>query len=129
MSDQDLDGARSCHAACMAEVAQTEPCNCPRDHYRTPNGRCDHPPHWLDDPDQLDRTRYTMCGCCMADCPDVHAEPDPEFRIRPGSSTVAAEYVETLSAEKQRDLRDQESRGELRIVPQREMAIRTPRER
>ena len=46
----------------------------------------------------------------------------PSQRRTPGSVVVAEEYVATLSAEKQRDLRERAARGELRIVPRSEMA-------
>jgi hypothetical protein len=69
-------------------------------------------------------TDFDWCGCCMADCPDVgHPEPRPD-RIIPGTIEVAEEYVATLPGEKQRNLRAQESRGELRIVSRAEMAGR-----
>jgi hypothetical protein len=60
----------------------------------------------------------------MADCPDVgHPEPRPD-RIIPGTIEVAEEYVAALSEERQRNLRAQEARGELRIVSRAEMASR-----
>ena len=37
-------------------------------------------------------------------------------------AVIAAEYVMTLPSGKQRELREQESRGELRIVPRSEMS-------
>ncbi len=61
----------------------------------------------------------------MADCPDVHPEPTPGSGPVPGSLVVAEEYVATLPAEKQQALRDQQARGELRIMPRAEM--RQPR--
>jgi len=42
--------------------------------------------------------------------------------VVPASVVVAAEYFAMLSAEKQRELRALESRGELRIMPQSEMS-------
>jgi succinate dehydrogenase/fumarate reductase-like Fe-S protein len=64
---------------------------------------------------------YSWCGCCVADCPDVHAEPDSEFLAIPGAVLAAEEYVATLDKLRQRDLREQEERGELRIVPRAEL--------
>lgn len=58
----------------------------------------------------------------MADCPDVHGDMEPRFTVVPASVVVAAEYFAMLSAEKQRELRALESRGELRIMPQSEMS-------
>jgi hypothetical protein len=46
--------------------------------------------------------------------------PTPGFGTVPGSM-VAEEYFDTLPAEKQRELREQEARGELRIAPRAEM--------
>lgn len=103
--------------------SMTDPkCDCPDDHFATADGRCDNPPLWRDDPDTLDRDRYSWCGCCMADCPDVHLEPKP-IRAVPGSLQIATEHVATLPAEKQRELREAEARGELRIAPRAEMGI------
>lgn len=103
--------------------SMTDPkCDCPDDHFATEDGRCTNPPLWCDDQDTLDHSRYTMCGCCLADCPDVHLEPKP-IRAVPGSLQIAAEHVASLPAEKQRELREQEARGELRITPQAEMGI------
>ncbi|UVO12348.1 hypothetical protein NM962_21200 [Mycobacterium sp. SVM_VP21] len=96
-----------------------ELCDCPRDHYRSMDGRCTEPSLRSEEPEAL--ARYSWCGCCVADCPDVHAEPDAEFRAVPGSVVVAAEYVATLHPDRQRDLREQADRGELRIVPRVEM--------
>ncbi len=101
----------------------TDPkCDCPDDHFATADGRCDNPPLWRDDPDTLDHKRYSWCGCCMADCPDVHLEPKP-IRAVPGSLQIAAEHVASLPEEQQRELREREARGELRITPQAEMGI------
>lgn len=82
-------------------------------------GKCIEPSLRSEEPEAL--ARYSWCGCCVADCPDVHAEPGAEFLAVPGSVLVAAEYVATLNPDRQRDLRAQESRGELRIVPRAEM--------
>lgn len=100
----------------------SDTCDCPDDHFATEDGCCTNPPLWHDDPDTLDHDRYSQCGCCMADCPDVHLEPK-SIRAVPGSITIAAEHVATLPAEKQRELREAEVRGELRIAPQAEMGI------
>lgn len=60
----------------------------------------------------------------MADCPDVHAEPDAEFLAVPDAVLVAEEYIATLHKLRQKDLREQADRGELRIVPRAELARR-----
>ncbi len=99
--------------------APIETCDCPHDHYRSMDGRCKEPSLRSEEPEAL--ARYSWCGCCMADCPDVHAEPGSEFLAVPGSVLVAAEYVATLHPGRQRDLREQEARGELRIVPRAQM--------
>ena len=58
-----------------------------------PTGVADQPPLWMDDPEDETLRKYTACGCCMADCPDVHAEQT----MRPiGKATIAEEYVATL---------------------------------
>ncbi|OHU33352.1 hypothetical protein BKG79_22380 [Mycobacteroides chelonae] len=105
----------------MSESAPVELCDCPRDHYRSMDGRCTEPSLRSEEPEAL--ARYTQCGCCMADCPDVHAEPGAEFLAVPGSVLVAEEYVATLHLDRQRDLREQEERGELRVVPRSEMGL------
>ena len=52
--------------------------------------------------------KYTDCGCCMADCPDVHAEQT----IRAiGKATVAEEYVATLPMAEQDQLRAKAAAG------------------
>ena len=98
-----------------------ERCDCPRDHYRNMDGRCSKPSLRSEEPEAL--AGYSWCGCCVADCPDVHAESGSEFLAIPGSVLVAAEYVATLHPARQRDLREQEARGELRIVPRSEMTV------
>lgn len=98
----------------------TELCDCPDEHFATEDGRCTNPSLRSEEPEAL--ARYTMCGCCIADCPDVHLEPKP-IRAVPGSLQIAAEHVATLPAEQQRELREREARGELRITPQAEMGI------
>ncbi|MCP2622059.1 hypothetical protein NLB33_04225 [Mycolicibacterium smegmatis] len=106
----------------MPESASAPKCDCPDEHFATDDGRCDNAPLWCDDPEALDHDRYSWCGCCMADCPDVHLEPEPR-RVVPGSLVVAEEYFDTLPEEKQRELREAEARGELRIAPRSEMGI------
>lgn len=103
----------------MNEAPLSELCDCPQDHYRSMDGRCAEPSLRSEEPETL--ARYTQCGCCIADCPDVHAEPGAEFLTVPGSVLVAAEYVVTLHPDRQRDLREQEARGELRIMSRAEM--------
>ncbi|WP_396909862.1 hypothetical protein [Mycolicibacterium sp.] len=106
----------------MSDTASTPKCDCPDEHFATEDGRCDNPPLWCDDPEGLDHDKYSRCGCCMADCPDVHLEPKA-IRAVPGSITIAAEHVATLPASKQHELRKAEARGELRIAPRGEMGI------
>ncbi len=64
------------HAMVVGMPGPDEVCACPKRHYRTSraDGRCDQPPLWMDDPEDQMPRKYTDCGCCMADCPDVHAE-------------------------------------------------------
>ncbi|MCV7194145.1 hypothetical protein [Mycolicibacterium brumae] len=105
-------------------TASTELCDCPRrDHISSADGHCLNPSirsEETGDPD-IDPSRYSECGCCMADCPDVHPTPTEGFGPVPGSLAIAKEYVATLPKEKQTALREQEARGELRIVPRAEM--------
>ena len=108
----------------MTEVPPIELCDCPRrDHLGSAAGRCISPSIRSQEADdtEVDFSRYSECGCCMADCPDVHPAPTPGFGLVPGSMMVAQEYFDTLPAEKQRKLREQEERGELRILPRAEM--------
>jgi hypothetical protein len=100
-------------------IESNELCDCPRDHYRSTDGRCKGPSLRSEEPESL--ASYTQCGCCMADCPDVHAEAGAEFLAIPRSVLVAAEYVAMLHPDRQRDLKEQADRGELRIVPRAEM--------
>ncbi len=99
-----------------------EVCACPKEHYRTSraDGRCDQPPLWMDDPEDQTLRKYADCGCCMADCPDVHAEQT----IRAiGKATVAEEYVATLPMAEQDQLRAKAAAGELIILTQSEMGV------
>lgn len=106
----------------MTESAPTELCNCPRRaHVDSADGHCTLPSIRSEDPADPMLAKYTWCGCCMADCPDAHPTPTPGFGPVPGSLVVAKEHFDTLPAEKQRELRERESRGELRIAPQAEM--------
>jgi hypothetical protein len=101
-----------------------ELCDCPRtDHLDSADGHCTNPSIRSEGSGdmEVDLSRYSEYGCCMADCPDVHPEPTPGFGAVPGSVVVAEEYVATLPAEKQRELREMEARGELRIAPRSEM--------
>ena len=110
----------------MTETAPDERCDCPRrDHIDSDDGHCTNPSIRSEEPSdtEIDFSRYTACGCCMADCPDVHPTPTPGFGAVPGSLVVAQEYFDTLPAAKQRDLREQEARGELRIAPRTEMGL------
>uniref|UniRef100_UPI0037CB5290 hypothetical protein n=1 Tax=Mycolicibacterium sp. TaxID=2320850 RepID=UPI0037CB5290 len=107
-----------------AMTESTELCDCPRtDHIGSADGRCVEPSIRSEDPADPTLAKYSCCGCCMADCPDVHPTPTPGFGPVPGSMMVAQEHFDTLPAEKQRQLREQEARGELRIVPRAEMGL------
>ncbi|QZT56213.1 hypothetical protein [Mycolicibacterium austroafricanum] len=104
----------------------TELCDCPRrDHVGSEDGHCLNPSIRSEEAGgaDVDYSRYSECGCCMADCPDVHPTPSPGFGPVPGSLIVAKEHFDTLPAEKQKELRERESRGELRIAPQSEMRL------
>lgn len=105
----------------MTESTSTERCDCPRrDHIGSEDGRCVNPPLRSESPDL---SGYSECGCCVADCPDVHPDSGRGLRPVPGSLVVAQEYVDTLPEEKQKELREQEARGELRIAPRSEMRL------
>lgn len=94
----------------------TELCDCPRtDHVDSVDGHCTNPSIRSEEAGntEVDLSRYSECGCCMADCPDVHPTPTPGCGAVPGSTVVAEEYFDTLPAEKQRDLREREERGEM----------------
>ncbi len=102
----------------------TELCDCPRrDHVDSADGYCTLPSIRSEEAfdDEADFYRWSQCGCCMADCTDVHPTPTPGFGPVPGSMMVAEEHFDTLPAEKQLALKEQEARGELRIVPRDEM--------
>lgn len=102
----------------------TELCDCPRrDHVGSPDGHCTLPSIRGEEPEDSTLARYTWCGCCVADCPDVHPTPTDGFGPVPGSLVIAKEYVDTLPEEKQQALREQQARGELRIAPQAEMRL------
>ncbi|QZH66748.1 hypothetical protein [Mycolicibacterium farcinogenes] len=105
----------------MNESAPVELCDCPRrDHVDSADGRCVNPSLRSESPDL---SGYSECGCCVADCPDVHPDSERKLTAVPGSAVIAEEYVATLPAEKQKALRDQEARGELRIAPRSEMRL------
>lgn len=105
----------------MTESAPIELCDCPRrDHVDSADGHCTLPSIRSE---EVDYSRYSQCGCCMADCPDAHPESGRGLRAVPGSAVIAQEYVDTLPEEKQQALREQEARGELRIAPQAEMRL------
>lgn len=104
----------------------SELCDCPRrDHIGSADGRCNLPSIRSEEvsDSEVDFSRWSECGCCMADCPDVHPTPTPGFGPVPGSLVVAKEHFDTLPAEKQHALREQEERGELRIAPRAEMGL------
>ncbi|WP_078321688.1 hypothetical protein [Mycobacteroides chelonae] len=104
----------------------SELCDCPRrDHLGSADGRCNLPSIRSEEvsDSEVDLSRWSECGCCMADCPDVHPTPTPGFGPVPGSLVVAKEHFDTLPAEKQHALREQEERGELRIAPRAEMGL------
>ncbi|UEA25179.1 hypothetical protein LK464_03740 [Mycobacteroides abscessus subsp. abscessus] len=105
----------------MTESAPAELCDCPRrDHIGSEDGRCTLPSIRGESPDL---SGYSECGCCVADCPDVHPDSERKLTAVPGSAVIAEEYVATLPAEKQQALREQQARGELRIAPQAEMRM------
>ncbi|MBN3458256.1 hypothetical protein JNN96_29885 [Mycobacterium sp. DSM 3803] len=105
-------------------ICRIELCDCPRtDHIGSADGRCVEPSIRSEDPADPKLAKYSSCGCCMADCPDVHPSPTPGFGPVPGSLVVAKEHFDTLPAEKQRELREQEELGELRILPRAEMRL------
>lgn len=64
----------------MTDTTASELCDCPRrDHVGSVTGRCVNPSIRSESADMgIDRSRYRECGCCMADCPDVHG---PEGRL------------------------------------------------
>ncbi|MDH6245510.1 hypothetical protein [Mycobacterium sp. OTB74] len=71
----------------MTEATAAERCACPEEH-ATADGRCAQPSIRSDDPDDPTLARYIWCGCCMADCPDVHG---PEGRL-PGHYHYQADW-------------------------------------
>lgn len=96
----------------MNEAPPTELCDCPRrDHTGSENGCCLSPSIRSEEADdtEVDYSRYSECGCCMADCPDVHPTPTPGFGPVPGSLVVAKEHFDTLPEENQQALREQEA--------------------
>ena len=98
----------------------TELCDCPRrDHIGSENGSCLNSSIRSEETGdtEVDHSRDSECGCCLADCPDVH--PSVAAGVAPvsGSVVVAQEHFDTLPTEQQKDLRKREARGELRIVP------------
>lgn len=104
----------------------TELCDCPRrDHVDSADGCCTLPSIRSEEAGDtdIDYSKYSQCGCCRADCPDVHPTPSPGFGPVPGSLVIAKEHFDTLPAEKQQALREQEACGELRIAPQAEMRM------
>ncbi|MGV0747220.1 hypothetical protein [Mycolicibacterium fortuitum] len=105
----------------MTESAPAELCDCPRrDHIDSEDGRCVNPSLRSESPDL---SGYSECGCCVADCPDVHPDSERKLTAVPGSAVIAKEHFDTLPEEKQRELREQEARGELRIAPRSEMRL------
>lgn len=100
----------------------TELCDCPRtDHIGSAGGRCVEPSIRSEDLADPTLAKYSWCGCCMADCPDAHPSPTRGFCPVPGPLVVAQEYFDTLPGDKQRKLREQDERGELRIAPRAEI--------
>jgi hypothetical protein len=61
----------------MTDTTASERCACPEEH-DTADGRCAEPSIRSEDPGDPTLAKYTWCGCCMADCPDVHG---PEGRL------------------------------------------------
>lgn len=109
----------------MTDATASERCDCPEEH-PTADGLCIEPSIRSEDPGDPTLAKYTECGCCMADCPDVHPDSDRNLRAVPGSAVVAQEYVDTLPEEKQRELRERAARGELRIAPRSDMGLPDP---
>lgn len=61
----------------MTEAATTrELCDCPRADHPSSDGRCTNPSIRSEDPEDAGIARFSECGCCMADCPDVHPTPE-----------------------------------------------------
>lgn len=101
----------------------SELCDCPRrDHIGSTDGHCNLPSIRSEEvsDSEVDFSRWSQCGCCMADCPDVHPTPTPGF-FDGGTVIVAAEHVATLPAAEQAKLRAQEAAGEIQIRPRAEM--------
>lgn len=96
-------------------------CDCDRrDHIDSPDGHCLNLSIAAEEPEDPSLAKWTRCGCCMADCPDVHPTATPGF-FDGGQMHIAAEYVATLPAEEQEQLRAREAAGEIRIRPRAEM--------
>lgn len=110
---------------CMSEVSSNETCDCPRrDHLGSVNGRCTNPSLRSEEHADPGYGRYTQCGCCMADCPDVHPDSGAEYTTGLESVMIAEEYVATLGVEAQRRLRARAAQGEFRIMPRAEITAR-----
>lgn len=101
----------------MTDATPDERCACPETH-PTVDGQCIEPSVRSEDPSDPTLAKYAWCGCCMADCPDVHPDSDSHLQAIPGSTVIAEEYVNTLPADKQQKLRELAARGDLRITPQ-----------
>lgn len=55
-------------------------CDCDRrDHIDSPDGICLNLSIAAEEADDRDRARWSRCGCCTADCPDVHPTETPGF--------------------------------------------------
>ena len=67
-------------------------CDCPSNTRRRMPLR--EPTPQFRDPTRL--AGYTECGCCMADCPDVHPAP-AGINIVPGTAVVSVEHFATLT--------------------------------
>ncbi|MFN3005097.1 hypothetical protein [Mycolicibacterium wolinskyi] len=98
-----------------------------RDHIDSADGHCINPSIRSEEAsdDAVDFSRWSQCGCCMADCPDVHPTSTPGFGPAQGSLVVAKEHFDTLLADKQRALREPEACAELPIMPRAEMRLGT----
>lgn len=102
----------------MDVIPEASRCDCHEAH-PTQDGRCPNPSLRSEGPGL---ESYSQCGCCMADCPDVHPSSDgSRLRARPGTMVIAQEYVDTLPAERQEQLRAAETRGDVQIRPRHEM--------
>lgn len=97
-----------------------ELCDCDRrDHIDSADGHCLNLSTAAEEPEDPSLATWSQCGCCMADCPDVHPTETPG-RFDGATWIIAAEHVATLPAEEQEQLRAREAAGEIQIRPRAE---------